>query len=348
MNELLLRSVALIEVSGIGPNAQPAAWSGSGVCVHPDGWLVTNAHVAPGFDRQATTIRAIFEPGTEAEYSAPAELVLIHPDQDLALLRCQLPRRPQSMRAVSIAAPERSDTIRLAGFPYGRAAALDGESPALTISEGKVTALRHNGERRLWHIDLGVPAAPGNSGGPAVDEDGCLVGILATAFARSFVRIVPVDYVVELLGEAAVGLEVSPVPDIRRGFRVTVAATGPAKAWKSGQLEQLGGARRRTRLKLNEHGELAATIQQTVENAAVEAGIYRVTTTADDGRTYQRLFTLSESAANLRGTLRLVTLESKKANGWRWDTTAPDPFADLYVNELKLKSTTPAQNQYTM
>lgn len=150
----LVRSYT-VEVRSRGGRAQ----LGSGVIWHPDGLIVTNAHVA----RDRRLVVAL--PG---ERVAEAECVARDEQRDLALLHVDV----DALRAAPVGDPSsvRAGSLVLAlGHPMGVPNAM---------SMGVVHAVTtERGNPRFIAADVAL--APGNSGGPLVDVDGRVLGINA-------------------------------------------------------------------------------------------------------------------------------------------------------------------------
>lgn len=147
-------TVALTAVSRRGTHA------GTGVVWHPDGLIVTNAHVATR-DNYAVTLAT----GDQVD----AEVIARDSEKDLAAL--SIPVRGLRPAPPGEATALRPGSLVLAlGHPFGVANAL-----ALGVVHHIVR--ESSGEAR-W-IAADVQLAPGNSGGPLVDAAGRLVGINA-------------------------------------------------------------------------------------------------------------------------------------------------------------------------
>jgi serine protease Do len=132
---------------------------GAGVIWHPDGLVITNAHVARG-----TTAEVELFDGRTFE----AQVTARDPQRDLASLTI----KAQDLPAAPIAD---SDALRVGqvavavGNPLGLSGALTlGIIHAIAPAEGR--------GRQTW-VQADIHLAPGNSGGPLVDASGAVIGI---------------------------------------------------------------------------------------------------------------------------------------------------------------------------
>ena len=135
-----------VQVEGRGRGA------GSGVVWNPDGIIVTNAHV----------VRRGAQVTLSSGRRLRAELVSRDPQLDLALLQADA----RDLPAAVVADCDKlrvGDLVLAVGSPYGRPG---------TVTVGIV----HAAETRRW-IQSDVRLAPGNSGGPLADAEGCVIGI---------------------------------------------------------------------------------------------------------------------------------------------------------------------------
>ncbi len=183
-------ATALVELRSIG--------SGSGACVSADGFFVTNHHVVAGAGLGAN-VRLVVSPGQKAQRVLEARVVKLDEEDDLALLKADA---VPDLVALPLGTDDQlveTMPITAFGYPFGRLLASDEGYPAVSVNTGAITALRKKGGE-LSRIQLDASVNPGNSGGPVVDKQGNLVGIVQSGMVMARLNFaIPVSRVREFL-----------------------------------------------------------------------------------------------------------------------------------------------------
>ena len=137
--------------------------NGTGFCVSPDGWIITNEHVVD--DASSVDVR-----GADGRI-LQAEVVEIDAERDLALLRIQ--EKPVAWLAVDSAPLAMGDSVFTIGFPR---ATQQGVEPKFI--DGRVSSLTgYRDEKDRYQTT--VPVGPGNSGGALVNaKNGSVAGVI--------------------------------------------------------------------------------------------------------------------------------------------------------------------------
>jgi hypothetical protein len=169
---------------------------GTAFCIHPSGIFLTNEHVI----RQQPNLSLVLNAGTNKVKILPATVLRSDKGLDLALVRV---KGQKGLPALDLAKDDNlaeTDRVIAFGFPFGQVLAIDQKKfPAISVNTGKVTSLREkNGE--LHRIQVDVVLNPGNSGGPMLDENGKLVGVVVSGIRSSGVNFaIPVRHVTRFI-----------------------------------------------------------------------------------------------------------------------------------------------------
>ena len=163
-------SVVLIRTKASGATGKPPSDSGlgSGVVVNADGDILTSLHVVA----DATEIELTFADGT----TSSADVTVRQPDSDIAVVRATQP--PANLVPATLGNPgalrQGSEAFAL-GSPFG----LSGSVSAGVVS-GLDRSFKMPNSDRVLHGLIQIDAAvnPGNSGGPLVNREGDVVGIV--------------------------------------------------------------------------------------------------------------------------------------------------------------------------
>jgi S1-C subfamily serine protease len=162
---------SLVSITAVAPaGAAPDSGSGSGVVVNGDGIVLTALHVVEG----AGQIQVGLADGT----TTTARIVTAQPSTDIAVLA--LDRLPQLVvPAVLGGPPAVGEAVFAVGDPLGLRASLT--AGVVSGAERRIGTERGTEIDGLIQFDAAVN--PGSSGGPLVDRDGRVVGIV-TALAN--------------------------------------------------------------------------------------------------------------------------------------------------------------------
>ena len=148
--------------------------TGTGVVIDDKGDILTNLHVIHSTDRWVIT----FFDGSTSE----ATVVNIQPENDLAVIRART--QPDDLKPATLASTADlypGDTVVAVGFPFGIGP---------SVSSGVVAGLKREfddptdkDKPTLTNlIQFTAAVNPGNSGGPLVNRDGEVVGIVTAIY----------------------------------------------------------------------------------------------------------------------------------------------------------------------
>jgi S1-C subfamily serine protease len=156
-----------------GKDSHPDS-TGSGVVIDDQGDILTNLHVIHSTDHWVIT----FFDGSKSD----AEVVNVQPENDLAVIRAKT--SPDDLKPATLASTAGlypGDTVVAVGFPFGIGP---------SVSSGVVAGLKREFDdpedkdtpalKNL--IQFTAPVNPGNSGGPLVNRDGEVVGIVTAIY----------------------------------------------------------------------------------------------------------------------------------------------------------------------
>jgi len=146
---------------------------GSGVVVSPDGYILTNHHVAG--DRKQWTVR-IHGVGK----FIVCDLVGTDPVGDLALLKAREARDLPFVEFEDISRVHVGQQVLAVGDPF-KLGELEGPP---SVSMGSVSALHRFQQNYCDAIQTDAAVNPGNSGGPLLTLDGKLIGITGQIMSR--------------------------------------------------------------------------------------------------------------------------------------------------------------------
>lgn len=133
--------------------------TGTGFIVSLDGHILTNAHVVAGCESLEIEGRSV-------------RLLAVDTNFDLALLK-DIPPQNGAVARFSVHPAALNADVTVAGYP------LTGLLSGLNITRGSVSSLKGL-EGNAMAMQISAPVQPGNSGGPAVDSAGRVVGVVVS------------------------------------------------------------------------------------------------------------------------------------------------------------------------
>ena len=141
---------------------------GSGFLISPDGYIVTNNHVV----NEASSVRVTMANG----HNYKAKVIGTDPKTDLALLKIDVANAPFVKFANTT--PRVGDWVVAVGNPYGLPE---------TVTAGIVSARGRDIGADTYddYLQIDAPINKGNSGGPAFDSAGDVVGVNTAIFSPS-------------------------------------------------------------------------------------------------------------------------------------------------------------------
>lgn len=142
--------------------------TGTGFFISESGYLITNYHVI----KNANTISIIIANGK----TIPVDVVLKDEINDIALLKAGI--RSKGLKISSSNTVNKGEEVFTLGYPL---IGLQGQEQKATF--GRVNALSGvKGDIRYFQVD--IPIQPGNSGGPLIDKNGHVVGLITAMLSQ--------------------------------------------------------------------------------------------------------------------------------------------------------------------
>jgi hypothetical protein len=146
-------------------------------------------------------VRIIVHPGLKDEHTLAGEAILSRAGVDIAVVVVTPKEKLDTLRLGRSQKLRETDGVTAFGFPFGNAMVVDGAAhPTVSVSTGKVTAMRRSTDDKVVAIQVDASLNPGNSGGPVVDSTGAVVGVSTAGIAGAALNLaLPVELVEELV-----------------------------------------------------------------------------------------------------------------------------------------------------
>jgi serine protease DegQ len=151
---------------------------GTGVVIDDQGTILTNLHVAGASQR----LKVIFADGTESD----ARIIGARPESDLAIIQpMTIPDDLQPATLASSGDLRPGDEVVAVGFPFGIGPSA---SAGVVSGLGRMMQAQEGSQSLRNLIQFDAAANPGNSGGPLVNANGEVVGIVTAILNPSGLR----------------------------------------------------------------------------------------------------------------------------------------------------------------
>jgi len=187
------------------------------------GLVVTNAHVVEDA-RAGARLSAVFQSGTQEEWSCQARVLSRDATHDLALVEVRGRQLPKPLPLVKTDAARETLPVYVVGYPLGDVLSSGARNPSPTLSRASIASFRQTPAGRV--IQLDGELNPGNSGGPIVDAKGTLLGVAVAKIEGTNISFaIPIAQVSAFLRARLLDLALEPTP---KGLRVRARLVDPA------------------------------------------------------------------------------------------------------------------------
>ena len=184
--------------------------TGTAFCVSDSGYFVTNEHVTEGANGQVTLL---VHPGAEDQKTLQARILVSDKDSDLSLLKVDGAAGLTALPLGTDTGLMETDPVTAFGYPFGTDLALSDDSyPSVSVSVGHITALRRD-KKGLRYIQLDASLNPGNSGGPVLNTQGKVLGVVEAGVPGAALNFaIPVHILEAFLRRPLVVFSPAPIP----------------------------------------------------------------------------------------------------------------------------------------
>ncbi|HSD82971.1 MAG TPA: trypsin-like peptidase domain-containing protein, partial [Anaerolineae bacterium] len=166
--QIIRPSLVLIQTESPGENGKTKHGLGSGVVVNDSGAILTSLHVVTG----AHTIQVTYADGTESD----AQILVKKPEDDIAIVQTE--QLPQLLVPATLGNPgamQVGDEAYAVGNPFGLYSSM-----SAGVISGFDRSFKPISSTLELHGLIQIDAAvnPGNSGGPLLNRDGVVIGVV--------------------------------------------------------------------------------------------------------------------------------------------------------------------------
>jgi S1-C subfamily serine protease len=219
------RATALVDVDTPEGHA-----FGSAFCIRDKSTFVTDGHVVA---TSSGKIKIVLRSGEKDQRILDGRVLGVDYEADLAVIQTDKPGTAEPLVLGNSDELVATQEVTAFGYPFGKSLALDKDSyPSITVNTGKVTSLRkEKGELRLIQVDVLVN--PGNSGGPVLDAQGRVIGIVESGVPGAGLNFfTPVSLLKKMLQQPLVVIDPIvvdyPQRNAQRTFSIRVSSLAAA------------------------------------------------------------------------------------------------------------------------
>ncbi len=181
--------------------------TGTGFFISGNGYIVTNYHVVSSvlpvynwyFPAPITEIKVYQYSGSIKYKTYKAIISAVDKENDIAILAITDTISVLHLKISDNDSLIESQAIWAFGYPFGETFSVLQRGPEITVSNGIITALRHDDTGERTSIQINASINPGNSGGPLIDKNGDVIGIINMAGKSNMNFAVPVHYLRNLI-----------------------------------------------------------------------------------------------------------------------------------------------------
>ncbi len=185
--------------------------SGSGFCIDRTGLFVTNFHVIKDVPRGAE-VTVVVDSSLPSQRLLKGKLLRSDAGLDLALIQSTTAANCPIIPLGTVDKLSELVEVIAFGFPFGKALSEGQSNPAISVNKSNVSALRRDAKGKLEFIQMDSNLNPGNSGGPVVDQNGQVVGIVLAGIPGAGINMaIPVSRLSDFLSTPVIALAVPAI-----------------------------------------------------------------------------------------------------------------------------------------